>query len=129
MIYRRTLLNAVKDVDDAVGGYAAQQDRVTNLLDALAHSQRAVDLATQRYDRGLTDYLNVIDAERQHFALEAELILAQQAAADDFVSVFKSLGGGWEHYQQSPPVHLPHPALLAMFERLVDPPHGQDQPR
>jgi NodT family efflux transporter outer membrane factor (OMF) lipoprotein len=121
--YKRSIVNAVRDVEDTVEAFGAQQDSVANLSDALAQGQRAVTLANQRYDRGLTDYLNVVDAERQQYSLEAQLISAQQSAGEDFVAVFKSLGGGWEGYQSIPSVRLPHPAVLAMFERLAEPRH------
>jgi outer membrane protein TolC len=44
--YRKTILNAVQEVDTAVDGYAAQQDRLKVLGDAMTAGQRAVDLAT-----------------------------------------------------------------------------------
>ncbi len=55
--------------------------------------------ATERFDRGLTDSLNVIDAQRQQYLIEQEYVLAQQGAADQFVTLHKSLGAGWEDYQ------------------------------
>jgi NodT family efflux transporter outer membrane factor (OMF) lipoprotein len=116
--YKRTILNAVQDVDSAIANYAAQQDRLRSLGDALTASQRAVDLATQRYDRGLTDFLNVLDAERQEYDLEQQYAVAQQIAADNLVALYKGLGGGWEGYQSIPPIHAPQPAILAMFRRL-----------
>jgi len=123
--YKRSLLNAVRDVDSAVDGFSAQQDSVTRLGDAVLAGQRAVSLATERYNRGLTDFLNVVDAERQQYSLEAQLIVAQQAAGENFVTLYKSLGGGWESYQSMPATRLPHPAVMAMFERLISPPNGQ----
>ena len=54
--------------------------------------------ATERFDRGLTDSLNVIDAQRQQYLIEQEYVLAQQGAADQFVTLHKSLGAGWEDY-------------------------------
>ena len=65
--YRQTVLNAVREVDTFIDSYLAQQDRLHNLSEALGASQQAVSLATERYDRGLTDALNVIDAERQEY--------------------------------------------------------------
>ena len=38
--YRKTIVNAVEEVDDALSAYSAQQDRLQNLTDALAASQR-----------------------------------------------------------------------------------------
>ena len=119
--YRRTVLSAVQDVDNAISGYASQQDRLRNLDDALAASQRAVSLASQRYDRGLTDYLNVIDAQRQEYELAEQYAAAQIAVADQFVALYKGLGGGWEQYQTIPPIRQPQPAVVAAFRRVFDP--------
>jgi outer membrane protein TolC len=62
--YKQTVLSAVRDVDTAADAYTAQQTRLKHLADALAAARRAVTLATERFDRGLTDSLNVIDAQR-----------------------------------------------------------------
>jgi NodT family efflux transporter outer membrane factor (OMF) lipoprotein len=121
--YRRSILTAVRDVDSSVEAFSAQQDSVANLSNALAQAQRAVTLATERYNRGLTDFLNVVDAERRLYDLEAQLISAQQGAGDDFVALFRSLGGGWEGFQDTPDIRLPHPAVVAMIERLITPVH------
>lgn len=119
--YKRTVLNAVQEVDDAIAGYAAQQDRLRNLGDALAASQRAVSLASQRYDRGLTDYLNVVDAQRQEYDLAAQYASAQMTAAEQLVALYKGLGGGWEQYQSIPPIRQPQPAVVAAFRRVLAP--------
>jgi NodT family efflux transporter outer membrane factor (OMF) lipoprotein len=116
--YKRTILAAVQDVDAAISNYRAQQDRLGNLEHALVASQRAVALANQRYERGLTDFLNVLDAERQGYELEQQYAAAQQTAAEDLVALYKGLGGGWEAYQAVPPVRTPDPAIIAMFRRL-----------
>jgi outer membrane protein TolC len=82
-------------------------------------SERAVSLASQRYDRGLSDFLNVVDAERQEYNLEAEYTATQQGAADAFVNLYQALGGGWEQYQSVPPIRRPQPAILAALRRLA----------
>ena len=115
------MLNAVREVDTAVDAYAAQQDRLHHLADALVAARRAVTLATERFDRGLTDSLNVIDAQRQEFAIEQEYVLTQQSAAAQFVILYKSLGGGWEDYQIFPPIPPPLPAVAAAFRNLLAP--------
>jgi hypothetical protein len=68
----------------------------------------------------LTDSLNVIDAERQEYAIEQEYVLAQQNAAAQFVTLYKSLGSGWEDYQVFPPIRRPLPAVAAAFRSLLD---------
>ncbi len=119
--YKQTVLRAVQEVDSAMSGYAAQQDRLRNLGEALAASQRAVSLASQRYDRGLTDFLNVVDAERQQYDLEEQYAAAQVAVGEQFVALYKGLGGGWEQYQSFPPIRQPQPAIVAAFRRLLNP--------
>jgi NodT family efflux transporter outer membrane factor (OMF) lipoprotein len=119
--YKQTVLNAVREVDTAVDAYAAQQNRLRNLADALTAARRAVNLATERFDRGLTDSLNVIDAQRQEYEIEQQYISAQASAAAQFVTLYKSLGSGWEDYQIFPRIPPPQPAIAAAFRRLLAP--------
>jgi len=117
--YKRTILNAVEEVDDAIANYAAGQDSLTRLNNALIASKQAVNLASQRYDRGLTDFLNVLDAERQMYSLQEEYASTQETAVLQYIAVYKGLGGGWENYQSVPAVHQPMPAIIATVQRLV----------
>lgn len=117
--YRRTIQNAVRDVDTATSALNAERERLAKLSDALLASQRAVTLANERYVRGLTDFLNVIDAERQEYAIEVEYTSAQVGLADEFIALYKSLGGGWESYQNLPPSYVPKPAVVAAFRRIL----------
>ncbi|MBV9914408.1 MAG: efflux transporter outer membrane subunit, partial [Sinobacteraceae bacterium] len=117
--YKRTIQNAVREVDTAARTFSAEQARVQDLADALTASERAVTLATERYDRGLTDFLNVIDAQRQQYDIEAQYTDAQVAVAEQFVALYRSLGGGWQDYQTLPAPYVPQPAVLAMFHRLL----------
>jgi NodT family efflux transporter outer membrane factor (OMF) lipoprotein len=124
--YRKTVIGAVQEADNAISNYSAQQQRLTDLTQALTASQRAVSLAQQRYDRGLTDFLNVVDAQRQAYALADQYTAAQQSAAEAFIYLYRALGGGWEHYQDLPPIHRPLPAVLAEFHSLLS---GYNPPR
>lgn len=82
-------------------------------------AQRAVELANERYDRGLTDYLNVVDAERELYDLQDQYIVAQVGGDEQFVQLYKSLGGGWQNYQTVPRIRTPQPAVIAMFRRTL----------
>ena len=93
--YEQTILVALREVNDSLIGlkqskliFLADQGEVLALKDYL-------NLAWDRYYEGQTQYLTVLDAERQ--VLSAELHLAS-AEADQFlalVDLYKSLGGGW----------------------------------
>jgi outer membrane protein TolC len=119
--YKQTILIAVQQVDDAVTSYSAEQYRLKNLDRALTAARQATKLAMDRYDRGLTDYLNVLDAERQEFDLEEQYVVSQQNAAKQLVTLYKALGGGRELHEFMPPVKQPQPAIIAAARRLLVP--------
>jgi len=56
VIYRATVINAVREVDAAISQYSAQRDRLDNLGDALVASQQAEGYASERYKRGLAKF-------------------------------------------------------------------------
>jgi NodT family efflux transporter outer membrane factor (OMF) lipoprotein len=118
--YKKTILVAVAEVNNAIANFRAARQRLKDLQTALAESQRAVDLALERYDRGLTDFLNVLDAHRQQFEMEQQSVVAQEAVAIQFVLFYKALGGGWERYDALPPIPEPQPAIAAAIRRLSD---------
>lgn len=117
--YKKTIQQAVREVDTSLERFAADQVSLGKLGTALQASQRAVTLANERYQRGLTDFLNVVDAERQEYDIEEQYSEAQVATADEFIVLYRSLGGGWEKYQALPPVHRPEPAIIAAFQRVL----------
>jgi NodT family efflux transporter outer membrane factor (OMF) lipoprotein len=119
--YKRTILNAVIEVENAISDYDAQQRRLDDLALALDASRRAVDLAQKRYDRGLTDFLNVLDAERQLYQLQDQYAVAEEDVVVQFIALHKGLGGGWENYQQLPPASNPQPAIVATVREVASP--------
>ncbi len=110
--YREAILKAVQQVDDASSVYHGQQLRLIRLDQALAAAHDATRIANERYDRGLTDFLNVLDAERQQFDLEERHVQTRQIEAEALVDLFRALGGGWRE-QAIPPIRLPDPAIVA----------------
>jgi NodT family efflux transporter outer membrane factor (OMF) lipoprotein len=119
--YRQAILTAVQQVDDAGAVYSGQLQRIADLDRALQAARQSAQLAAERYDRGLTDYLNVLDAERQEFDLEQRHVAARQSAAEALVALYKALGGGWPQNQNIPPLRPMQPALAAAAERLFAP--------
>lgn len=117
--YRKAILNAVEQVDSSLDAYEAQEYRMLKLTDAVTAGQRAVDLATARYNRGLTDYLNVVDAERELYDLQEQYAEAQVSQGEQFVQLYKSLGGGWQEYQAVPKIRMPQPAIVAAFRSVL----------
>jgi outer membrane protein, multidrug efflux system len=94
--YQGAVLGALEDTEGALISYGRSQSRQESLRIAAAASDKAADLAQKRFDGGLIDFLEVLDAERT--ALSAELLLSQSRtdAATSLVAVYKALGAGWQ---------------------------------
>jgi NodT family efflux transporter outer membrane factor (OMF) lipoprotein len=94
--YEKSVLTALEDVENALIAHAKEQQRRESLTRAVEANRRSVDMAKQLYDRGLTDFLNVLDAQRALFASEDALAQSDRTVSTDLVALYKSLGGGWE---------------------------------
>ena len=94
--YRESVLTAMREVEDAIAGLGVLGQARTSQTDAVAAAQRALDIATNRYQGGLTTYLDVVSA--QETLLSAERLLAQIRGEQLVTSVelVKALGGGWD---------------------------------
>ena len=93
--YEGAVLNALEDTEGTLITYGRSQSRRAALQVAAAASDKAADLARKRFEGGLIDFLEVLDAERT--SLSAELLLSQSRtdAATSLVAVYKALGAGW----------------------------------
>ena len=94
-LYEGAVLGALEDTEGTLISYGRSQSRREALQVAAAASDKAADLARKRFEGGLIDFLEVLDAERT--ALSAELLLSQSRtdAATSLVAVYKALGAGW----------------------------------
>jgi outer membrane protein TolC len=93
--YRQTVLDAVREVEDAltdVNG-ARELDRI--LAENLASAQRSADLATLRYQEGFSDYQRVLDANRALFNQQERFIANRGEAVARLITLHRALGGGW----------------------------------
>ena len=93
--YQSTILNSLEEVENALVSYSQEQERRDRLNEAVAHSQLAVDLATEQYKAGLADFLSVLDAQRELYANEDQLVQSQTTVTTDLVGLYRALGGGW----------------------------------
>ncbi|HEY7165252.1 MAG TPA: efflux transporter outer membrane subunit [Candidatus Binatia bacterium] len=94
--YQKSILTALEDVENSLVSYSREQERNQSLVAAVAANRRAVQMANELYIRGLSDFLNVLEAQRNLYASESDLSQSQAAVATDLVSLYKALGGGWE---------------------------------
>ncbi len=94
--YQLTVLNALKDVEDALSAYRSEQLRYQALTQAADAAHQSVNLARQQYEQGITDFLTVLDAQRAEFGAQDSQVQSQRAISTDLIALYKALGGGWE---------------------------------
>jgi multidrug efflux system outer membrane protein len=93
--YQKAVLAAVQDAEDALVRYAAEQRRYLALDQAFTRDQSSTAIATQQYQAGLTNYVNVLTAQSNALQVNDQLAESRQALATDLASLYKALGGGW----------------------------------
>jgi outer membrane protein, multidrug efflux system len=93
--YRKTVLTALQDVENALIAFGKEWEHRKALNDAVIYNRRALDLSTQLYTQGTTDFLSVLDAERSLFSSQTALAQSKAAISTDLVALYKAMGGGW----------------------------------
>ncbi len=93
--YERSIVAALADAETAISAYAARREAAANLGAAAAAAVEAAVLARKLYDQGLTDFLTVLDAERQQTALEDSAAAERAQSLSALATLYKALGGGW----------------------------------
>jgi outer membrane protein TolC len=93
--YQEAVLRSLEDTENALTAYGREQERRERLQAAAQSSQEATRLADELYTRGLSDFLSVLDAQRQQLAIEDDLAQSDTAVVTDLVALYKALGGGW----------------------------------
>lgn len=101
--YQAAVLNALRDVEDSLAAQAEESQRRQALAEGLQAAGTALQLALERYRKGLTSFLDVLDAERNRHAAESQLADSQAQLAADRVALYKALGGGWQVFAEPAP--------------------------
>ncbi len=97
--YQNTVLEAAREVEDAIAAYLRSQTRVGYLTDSVGDARRSVELALVQYRQGSTNYQRVLDTQRFLVRQEDQLAGTKGDVALNLVATYKALGGGWETEQ------------------------------
>jgi len=95
MKYRQTVLEALRDAEDALSRFRHGRISVATLARTKASADQAVNLAQQRYQAGTTTLIDVLDTSRQQVSAQQNLIQSQANLTRSFVAIQKALGLGW----------------------------------
>jgi NodT family efflux transporter outer membrane factor (OMF) lipoprotein len=93
--YQRTVLRAWHEVENSLSAYASERSRNAELANAVEASRDAYQIANLRYERGLTNFIVALDAQRTLLQSERAFSDSRTALATQLVTLHKALGGGW----------------------------------
>ncbi len=93
--YRKTVLTALKEVEDGLVSLDQDALRVAALQQAVGSDQRSFEITLHGYSVGLVTYISVLNAELQANQAKEQLAQASLTQLTDLVKLYKALGGGW----------------------------------
>ena len=110
VVYQQKVLVAAKEVENSITNYLNSQVTARRLAVSVAAAERAVKLATAQFNAGVIDFTSVFVAEQ--FLVQQQNLLAQAQGdiALALISVYRSLGGGWELRLSDPAMTAPDSA-------------------
>ena len=94
--YEKAVLGALEETEGALAAYTRTQRQTESLFNAAQSASKAAEIARARFGAGTSDFLAVLDAERELLAARDRLAQAQTGGATSLVAVYKSLAGGWK---------------------------------
>lgn len=94
--YQRAILKALEEVESALVAFAKEQRRLEQLEKAVAAAQKAELTAKDRYQAGLVDFTDVLDAQRTLQTFQDELAQSRGAVTANLIRLYKAFGGGWQ---------------------------------
>jgi multidrug efflux system outer membrane protein len=98
--YERTALSALEEAERAISAYVQERERFGHLELSARSARAAANLARQRYQLGVDNFLTVLDAERVRLDAEDQLAQSRVEVTRQAASIFKALGGGWSEAER-----------------------------
>ena len=93
--YENTILLAFQEVEDALLEIQTYRKELEALKRQVNSAKNAAYLSRQRYDGGVTSYLEVLDSEGTLFDAQLSVSQTYQLFLQAYVKLYKALGGGW----------------------------------
>ena len=93
--YEGVALNAVREANDALVAVRTARDEAVAQATQANALRQALELATVRYEAGLSSYLDLLDAQRSLFGAELAASQAQLGELTAAVQLYKAIGGTW----------------------------------
>ncbi len=104
--YERTLLQALREVEDSLIGLRKSGEQRGSQQKRVEAERKVVELSELRYRGGVAAYLEVLDAQRSLFNAEIDETASMSEHVNSLIRLYKAFGGGWP---TTPPPIMPPP--------------------
>lgn len=94
--YRGIVLQAFSEVENALDQDFFQRDQERHLIDSVQQARSAVELAEERYLRGLDNLLVTLESQRRLYTAESQLLSTRRLRRTARINLIQALGGPWE---------------------------------
>jgi multidrug efflux system outer membrane protein len=108
-LYRQQVITAWREVNDAAVSVRKLGEVATQVESQVTAARTAERLARLRYDGGVSNYLEVLDAQRSLFSSELTLAQTNRDQLVAMIQLYKALGGGWHEKVPVVPAAMPLP--------------------
>ncbi len=98
--YENTVIQAFKEVEDALISISTGKLELEARGEQVVAALSARELSSQRYNGGVTSYLEVIENDRAAFDAELNYSQVRQQLLSSYILLYKALGGGWLSAEQ-----------------------------
>ena len=107
--WKKAVLGALQDVEDALARYADEKSHERALAATEEAAASSQTIARQQYATGLVTFVNVLTAEATLLSTRDALIQSRAALTEDLSTIYKALGGGWDEASVDWERHPPDP--------------------
>jgi NodT family efflux transporter outer membrane factor (OMF) lipoprotein len=95
LAYRKAVLGALRDVEDALSRYRFEQQHQAALAGAVDATRNSLGIAEDRYKTGFIAFTDVLQAQNALLTQQDQLTQSDAQLLSDLVALYKALGGGW----------------------------------
>ncbi len=95
--FNQLLLTAVQETDQAMMAYRYSIKQIVALREVKYQGEEVLSLSMELYKEGLSDFQNVLDAQRSLLNYESQLVQAQNNSLQQLITLYRALGGGWNY--------------------------------
>lgn len=113
--YQNSVLNAAREVEDAIQSFSRTFQEADLLSQAVATSKKSTELSLLQYEEGFADYQRVLDSTRSLTQKQDQYAQLRGRIATSAIGLYKAFGGGWQTYLEQP--YLPPRTREQMSQR------------